>query len=283
MNGLFVENLTVIDFAYLDPRRGLLGESWIADLTLAGELDDQGMVFDFGNVKRTIKRVIDEDVDHRLLIPSRAPNLEQVDAQDRIQLYWRLNDGSLITYRSPAQGVVMVDAETICPSTLAKLLAERLQAVLPDNVTEVRVDLREEAIDGPSYHYVHGLKKHRGNCQRLAHGHRSRLQIFRDGRRDGALERAWARRWQDIFIGTREDVQSTYSENDIDYVQFAYESDQGEFELSLPASAVYLMETDTTVEWIASHLADACKAEHPESLIRVRAFEGVGKGAIAER
>ena len=76
MNHLFVDNLTVIDFAYLDPTRGLVGESWIADVVLGGELDEQGMVFDFSNVKRTIKRVIDERVDHRLVDAANLDVLE---------------------------------------------------------------------------------------------------------------------------------------------------------------------------------------------------------------
>lgn len=283
MNGLFIENLTVIDFAYLDSARGLVGESWIADLTLTGELDEQGMVFDFGNVKRSIKRVIDEEVDHRLLVPCHSGNLRQFTAGDPISLEWELADGRKIRYQSPAQGVACVESETICPSAVSRLLVQCLRQVLPDNVKRVEVALREEAIDGPSYHYVHGLKKHLGNCQRLAHGHCSRLQIFRDGRRDTTMEQEWAQRWRDSFIGTRDDVQATFREQDGDYVQFAYEAEQGEFVLSLPGDSVYLMETDTTVEWIASHLADACKDQYPDSRIRVRAFEGVGKGAIAER
>ncbi len=283
MNCLFVEDLTVIDFAYLDARRGLLGESWIVDLTLTGELDDQGMVFDFGHVKRTIKRVIDEEADHRLLVPALAKNLNSSMENGQIQLEWRLHDGGVISYRSPLQAIVMVEDTRICPSAVATLLSRRLKAVLPDNVQEVAVELREESIDGPSYHYVHGLKKHLGNCQRLAHGHRSRLQIFRDGRRDTDLEREWAQRFRDIFIGTREDVQASACEDGRDYLQFAYEAEQGEFELRLPTSAVYLVETDTTVEWIATHIAENCKARYPQSRFRVRAFEGVGKGAIADR
>ncbi|WP_148863194.1 6-pyruvoyl trahydropterin synthase family protein [Marinobacter fonticola] len=283
MNHLFVDNLTVIDFAYLDHHRGLVGESWIVDVVLAGELDEQGMVFDFGSVKRTIKRVIDERVDHRLVVPKDQPGLQVREHGDRAEIECPLADGSVVTHGSPLEAVLLIRGHKVVPSAVSALLQDELRAVLPANVTGIDVHLREEEIDGPYYHYVHGLKKHLGNCQRIAHGHRSRIQIQRNHARDQQLEREWARRWQDIYIGTEEDVTARFVEDDISYLSFTYEANQGEFSLTLPASRVYLMETDTTVELIAAHLGDACKRTYGEDEIQVKAFEGVGKGALAIR
>ena len=52
---LFVRDLTVIDFSYLCEMRGMLGESYIVDVELHGDLDDVSMVLDFSNVKKVIK------------------------------------------------------------------------------------------------------------------------------------------------------------------------------------------------------------------------------------
>lgn len=282
MNHLFIDNLTVIDFAYLDHRRGLVGESWIADIVLGGELDEQGMVFDFGNVKRTIKRVIDERVDHRLVVPAGAPCLQRNDSPGC--LTWQLADGSQIRHEGPEQAVVYLDHHEVVPSAVARLLEQELKAVLPANVTAVEVTLREELIQGAYYHYVHGLKKHLGNCQRIAHGHRSPIRIDINGRRHTELEKHWAQQWQDIYVGTREDLSQSWTDSDgTDYVSFHYDAEQGEFRLDLPCQRVWLLDTDTTVELIAAYLADEIKKEHPDDEVRVKAFEGVGKGAIAIR
>ncbi|MFL1453302.1 6-carboxytetrahydropterin synthase [Marinobacter sp. GN3S48] len=283
MNHLFVDNLTVIDFAYLDPNRGLVGESWIADVVLGGELDEQGMVFDFSNVKRTIKRVIDERVDHRLVVPRGYDGLAWTE-EEPDTFTWTLTDGSRIVHRSPDEAVVWLSSERVLPSAVAALLERELMAVLPGNVTDVEVHLREDVIEGPYYHYVHGLKKHLGNCQRIAHGHRSPIRIDRNDHRDYELEKRWATLWRDIYVGSEEDVtQRWVAEDGVAYVTFEYEANQGEFALTLPERRVYMLATDTTVELIAAHMADQLKAEFPEDSIRVKAYEGVGKGAIASR
>lgn len=283
MNHLFVDNLTVIDFAYLDPVRGLVGESWIADVILAGELDEQGMVFDFSSVKRTIKRVIDERVDHRLVIPKDYSGLRK-DKEVPGKFEWQLKDGTRISHCSPQEAVVFIDGEVVRPSVVASMLEKELKAVLPANVQGIKIELREEEIDGAYYHYVHGLKKHLGNCQRIAHGHRSPIQIRRNGHRDIDLERDWARCWSDIYVGSEEDVTEQFVDaKGTPYLTFDYEANQGEFSLTLPLQRVYMMATDTTVELIADHIASQCKIQCPDDEIQVKAFEGVGKGAFALR
>jgi len=283
MNHLFVDNLTVIDFAYLDATRGLVGESWIADIVLGGELDEQGMVFDFSHVKRVIKQVIDAQVDHRLVVPKGHPGLLRND-QTPQHFVWPLKNGEQIAHTGPDEAVLWLAGDTVTKAAVATLLEHELKAVLPNNVISVDVHLREEELEGPYYHYVHGLKKHLGNCQRIAHGHRSPICIHRNEQRDTGLEALWAKLWKDIYVGTEEDVSRRFvDDNGAEYIHFEYEANQGEFALTLPASRVYMMDTDTTVELIAGHIADQLKQEFPEDSIRVKAYEGVGKGGMASR
>ena len=65
---LFVEQLTNVDFSYLDLSRGIVGETWWASAILEGALDEQGMVCDFGTVKKVLRNWMDDEIDHRLLI-----------------------------------------------------------------------------------------------------------------------------------------------------------------------------------------------------------------------
>ena len=278
LSSLFVEHLTVIDCARLDARRGLVGESWIVDIELIGELDAQSMVLDFGEVKKRLKRALDDSADHTLLVPGRDPRLTVSNDGDRVVLRYDGDDG-LIEHASPACAVTLIDADVVSADTLAAHLMPMLKTVVPDNVAELRLSLRDELIDGPRYHYTHGLKKHAGHCQRIAHGHRSRIEIRVDGARDEALEAAQAARWADIYLGTREDLKSSAN----DRHRYEYVSAEGAFTLELPAARCELLDADTTVECIADHLADVVAAERPGHDIAVRAYEGVMKGAIARR
>ena len=279
MPQLFVDRLTTLDFSYLHPERGLLGESWLLDVTLGGDLDAQGMVLDFADVKRDIKQLVDEAFDHRLLLPMQYPGLVDQTRRGMSHLNFETRSGAFIQHSSPEQAVCRIDAPEVTPEHVAAAIGERLRPRLPDNVTSLEIRLRPEAIDGAFYHYSHGLRHHCGNCQRIAHGHRSRLIVERDGQRDTRLEAEWCERWRDIYIGHREDMDK---EQDGD-TWFSYESAQGRFLLRLPSARCYLVDTDSTVENLAQHIAETLAAEHPGHRFRVQAFEGVDKGAIAER
>ena len=277
---LFVEQLTVLDFSRLDRERGLVGESWIVDLELEGELDPQSMVLDFGEVKRIARQAVEDFADHKLLVPGGCGWLEvDTGAGTGAVRIEALAAG--LRLRSPGEAVCVVDAATITMPVLRRCLEECVVTVMPPNVTAARVALREEGVPGAYYHYSHGLKRHGGNCQRIAHGHRSRIEVYVDGRRNDHWERYWADRWQDIYLGSDEDrvAETTLAERAA--WRFAYESGQGEFELELWAERCELVPADTTVECLAAYVAGELARLSPGTAVRVRVYEGVNKGAVA--
>ena len=276
MTTLFVNGLTVIDFSYLHTRRGLLGESWRLDIQLSGPLDEQGMVLDFSDVKKQVKQLVDEEFDHKLIAPARSSQL-RIDTQgNQTELDFSWGDELTLHHRSPNQAVCLLDADEVTQETLAAAIITALEQRLPANVTDIHIRLAEEEIDGAFYHYSHGLKHHCGNCQRIAHGQRSPLVIYRNGKRANDLEEAWADRWNDIYIGSLEDLRDASDE----YHHYSYSSSQGAFELTLPAVCCDLINSDSTVENIAQHIADQLKNSHPESSFDVHAYEGINMGAV---
>jgi len=279
---LFVDNLTNVDFSYLHPERGLVGETWLASIVLEGALDQQGMVCDFGIVKKTLRKWLDENIDHCLLVADLSSQLtHQINATDT-QLSWKFGNKQqhTIECKSPHQAITLIRNKIISPETVSAWCVEQLRQLLPDTIDQISLNFKPEVIDHHFYHYSHGLKKHAGNCQRIAHGHRSTIEISCDGKRDHALEKEWCAKWRDTYIGTREDLTSLPETESVNH-QFSYRSEQGDFTLSLPVTACHIINTDTTVEFIAQHIVQTLKSQNPTHSFQVKAYEGIGKGAIA--
>jgi len=280
---LFVDNLTNVDFSFLDPERGLLGETYLANITLKGDLDEQGMVCDFGTVKKVVRHWLDTELDHRLAVPVNSPHITINEDGDFLNIRWQFGtENQFLQTRSPRGAIALIDAEILTPESIAKWCITQLKRLFPASVAQLELVFTQEESPGSYYHYSHGLKKHLGNCQRIAHGHRSRIDIWENGVKSSELEELWAKRWQDIYIGTRSDIKAEPRYADVPYYEFAYVSQQGPFELTIPKSCCYLIDTDSTVELIAQHFAEATKRERPASTIRVKAYEGIHKGAIAQ-
>lgn len=275
MTGLFVNNLTVIDFSYADYKRGIVGESYIVDIELFGELDPQGMIFDFGSVKKQMKAEIEKLCDHKLWLPLAMEGLVVDLTGDACKARWHTESGDCFDYKSPLCAAFTFDQAHVDQAFIEKKLSAHLLNICPDNIEHVNVAIRTEAIEDDYYHYSHGLKKHLGDCQRIAHGHRSRIQIFQNNQRNKAAEQSWCQRFKDSYLATEEDLVDQTEQN----FRFAYHAQQGYFEISVPKRIVTMMTKETTVENIAEFIA-AETAKDLTGQIRVKAFEGVEKGAL---
>ncbi|WP_462158381.1 6-carboxytetrahydropterin synthase [Pseudoalteromonas sp. GB56] len=281
---LFVNNLTVIDFSYFCTKRGPIGESWIVDLTLEGDLNDESMVLDFALVKKQVKRIIDASVDHSLAVPMQA-DLQFVEADGYCKVDATFADNCHFAMYAPLEAVSKIDAPEISEHSVIEYLKALIQPELPANVTGLGISLRPEPSNSFYYHYSHGLKKHDGNCQRIVHGHRSTIGIELDGMQMPRLQKLWSERWRDIYLLSEEDKVSSVELQHIDAKEgdicSKYNANQGEFELAISAQCVDVLPCDTTVECIADYIAQELKREHPDNAIKVTAYEGVGKGSIS--
>lgn len=275
---LFVKNLTNVDFSFLDSDRGLMGESWLAQLELDGDLDNQGMICDFSIVKRKVRDWLDTYVDHRLVLPLQSEQLEVSTKGDYLNMEWTYLNGSSLVCSAPSEAMALVDKSEITARSLADWCQVQLLELFADEVKGLKLEFVPEPTTGAFYHYSHGLQKHDGNCQRIAHGHRSNIEIFIDNVRDHDLEKSWAQSWKDIYLGSVEHLVEQKNGNNL----YAYTAPQGDFMLSLPTDRCDDLEEETTVEKIAQHIAKKVKLQYPDSLVAVKAFEGIGKGAIAE-
>jgi 6-pyruvoyl-tetrahydropterin synthase len=289
---LFVNDLTVIDFSYCCPARGIVGESWIVDVLLDGSLNEMSMVLDFAVVKKQIKAIIDEAVDHKLLLPMLDESIKVTDStvRDGHEFVDFTSKQGGYYLQSPQSAFAKIAAKEIDIDSVTQHLTTIILAELPSNVQGLTLNLRPEKIDGAFYHYTHGLKLHDGNCQRIAHGHRSKIHIYKNGQRSTALEEVWSLRWQDIYLASEADrialadieLSADAKANlTSDHQLFSYFAPQGRFDIAVPGKILDVVDCDSTVELLADFIVRQLKQQSPANDFKVVAFEGVAKGAIA--
>jgi 6-pyruvoyl-tetrahydropterin synthase len=288
---LFVNDLTVIDFSYCCQQRGIVGESWIVDVLLDGALNEMSMVLDFAVVKKQIKAIIDDAVDHKLLLPMKNSCIAVNDsAHNNDHEYVDLiSQRASYFLQSPKCAFAKIESDTINVESVTEHLTKIILDQLPQNVQGLKLTLRPENISGDFYHYTHGLKLHDGNCQRIAHGHRSTINILQEGKRVPKLEKEWCLRWKDIYIASevdrigKEKIElSDFAHNNLtpDHHYFSYTAPQGRFDIAVDNKVLDVVDCDSTVELLADFIARQLVADNNNE-ITVVAFEGVGKGAIA--
>jgi 6-pyruvoyl-tetrahydropterin synthase len=277
---LFLQRFTVLDFAFLAPGQGFQGESFHVSAELEGELDAQGFILDFGPAKKLLKEIVDESLDHKLVIPNH-PDLVGTAKGFRFEQ---------LEYHPPHEAIAVVESPEITISALESFLQTEASAKLPANVKSVRFSLQKEGrfAHEPNFRYTHGLRLHQGNCQRLIHGHRNPIEVWLAGQRQTKLEEFLALEWAgahfahaatiynladlDLSLGRRQEKNPHFAE-------IGYESPQGEFWARFPANKVVVLEQEPSIENIARLGWQRLVAEGATTEICVVAYEGINKGA----
>ncbi len=292
---LFYENVTVLDYAYLDDHLGVVGDALSVNVEFIGRTDEEGVVFDFSHAKKKVKEIIDRDCDHRLVIPKGIANYnnEMVSFQ-----FSYGHDDKKIDYIAPKQAVCEIPSAHFSYETLLTHLESVVLKEMPKTVTAVKLSFKKEELteNDSFFNYTHGLKSHYGNCQRLLHGHRSTLKILRNNQRDFELEKHFTQNlfsgnihfcfWENV-VNKDEICDITKQKNptgrfeQIPSVQIKYNGNQGEFQASLPGDSVYFTQSETTVENLSIHFCELAKSQtkNKYDIITVYAYEGIAKGS----
>lgn len=306
---LFYQHLTVLDFAYLDKDRGVVGDSLVVDISLTGLVDDEGVIFDFSNAKQLIKKIIDEQVDHRLVIPKGM--LQSTATKKDFGFHYNYGleyQKKSLTYFAPRQAFCEITQNQVTLETLKEFLENIILKEMPQNITKVSIALKPESNKSDQYffNYTHGLKNHYGNCQRLLHGHRNTIEIWCNKARQlhwekKLVEEVFSKNihfcWWENVVNKSELLALNYgkvphgkiSKQDVNLldqvgVEIFYTGNQGDYFANLPLDEVFFVPLESTVEnlsvsigmWIKEYFAK------PNDQIKVIAFEGIGKGALAE-
>jgi len=118
----------------------LHGHSYIVRARLEGDAADNGMVMDFVDIKRALKKIADE-MDHKTLLPRSTANVTVTEKGKEVEV---LNCGK--RYVFPKEDVIILDIDTTTAEEMSRLMFKRLLSVVkfPKNVKKLWVGLDEE-------------------------------------------------------------------------------------------------------------------------------------------
>jgi len=305
---LFLNNISVVDHAYIDDQGRVCGGSFNPNFIVSGTPDPtEKVVVDFSTIKKDIKHSIDKHIenvyangfDHKLWV------IEGFSTVTKMVL-----DGDVVYMETPVMKLTLprnavkliTKLRGLTPShkldyiatAFASHVYHDLEATYPNIQIEVQcINTVDEHITHPyptfPFHYVHGLKDSTSyGCQNIAHGHRSFIQIDSDYHVAQTLLGKIAYDLDNTVFVREENVAAhTIGDN---WITIEYVTGRGEFVMSLDTDAhkVVVLPTETTVEFLASYIKlkyghELSMIADPSGLERVTQIfvsEGLSKGAV---
>jgi 6-pyruvoyl-tetrahydropterin synthase len=295
LGALFLNNLMTLDCAIFDPSWGITGQSWHVDVTLSGALDECGFVHDFSDLKSLIRQTLKTSVDHALVMPvgSQSVHYHEIANGESWQAHAKTkinSNDSMWEYNCPKGAVYPIRCVAITQTVIEQEIAKLIRHRVPASVQEVKIKLRPETTDPTvaTFRYTHGITGHQGLCQRLFHGHRSRVEVYVDNERRVDQEHYLTRELfgPTVHIATPKQVKGNLWEcgkrgPSGEQVTLTLQGTMGYYEAKLPASHVFLVEKETSIECLSKQVAAViAKRLKAPGRVKVVCFEGIDKGGI---
>lgn len=266
---LFLENVITIDSAVFFPLERPFGKTWTVDCYCSGELDNQGMLIDFGILKEVFRDKIHAELDHRIICNEKY--LNQISAENS-KLSYRNSD-----FKAPHSFFSALPDDVFrrdgFEEKLSRWIEHKAKPHLPKSVRELKVSLRPLSVTNYNqnefaFSYMHFLQFHAGKCQKM-HGHSSRVKT----------NEPLSAKTLSLIHNMNEKVllAKDYVVQKEGAVKLKYSCDLGTIEASLPTEFCYVTPFETTIENISRNFyTEACKID---ALSGCTFFEGLGKGA----
>ena len=275
IHSMFIKNIDQLDCAIWSPDQGIVGRSWAVDIFLDGVLDSNGFVYDFSLLKKLAKKILKGTMDHALIIPKDHPAIEMSFPGQDIEI-----DLGEWQYRGPKESVYLLQVPAVHKEGIARALETHINEALPDSVSGVRIELREEVVnEGTFFQYTHGITGHDGMCQRPFHGHRSIVKIHDNGQRDLNLEQYLC---HEILKGSIHIIsESQISKRTDEWIEFSYQASLGQYSGKVPADRARVIDGHTSIESITQFLYQILERKtSSSSSLSLECYEGIGKGSL---
>lgn len=288
---MFLENITVVDHAYIDQEGKVIGGSKHASFLVTGNIDPvENVVVDFSTIKHDLKGWVDdkeEGFDHKLWL---IQGYSQYTKEDL--------GNNLIKITTPAmEAILPKNAVKEFEGTYAQYSLERvynqyLESKMPG--LTIKTELTEIVFDrgvSTKFRYSHGLKNSTSwGCQNPCHGHLSFIQLADKDNNPitgydinlyADLEVVSNNLHNTVFIWDDNVINETSTS-----ITIKYETpERGLFVVTYDKSKnkIKVLNTETTVEFLADYITSEYNAlfkNHKISYVWVS--EGLSKGAISK-
>lgn len=293
---MFLNNVTAIDYSYIDETGWVQGGSLNPHFTVSGEIDPvENVVIDFSTVKKIMKEVIDgkeTGFDHKLWFVEAVSQGKVIETEDGYRV-----ETAKVTIEVPKNALKVIPTldesyhifDREVGAAIEREVAAELNHLYPTANIEVAVQLKPEFIGSSftsagmhPFRYVHGLKNSTSwGCQNIAHGHYSYISAdTQDEFATNLLLSKIANYFDNAVFIWKENCKET---DDNIYVH--YETERGKFKMVIdkkhPYTKSIFMNEETTVENIVEMIGKQFMNELLEAgVIDLFVSEGLNKGAV---